>query len=138
MEEVVLVSKQIIIRFTTVVHNLATFPGQITLRNTQIEIYWRKRPKIYQSIFDSWLLKANLKCPIRFFLHFSKTLKKSFAWYTLLVYDLEFTTPRWSATTSLLHLRLTCAWQYFGTLIFDLFFEIIRFYVDNINFLFLC
>ena len=34
--------------------------------------------------------------------------------------------------------RLTCAWQYFGTLIFDLFFEIIRFYVDNINFLFLC
>ena len=34
--------------------------------------------------------------------------------------------------------RLTCAWQYFGTLIFELFFEIIRFYVDNINFLFLC
>ena len=30
MEEVVLVNKQIIIRFTTVVHNLATFPGQIT------------------------------------------------------------------------------------------------------------
>ena len=29
MEEVVLVNKQIIIRFTTVVHNLATFPGQI-------------------------------------------------------------------------------------------------------------
>ena len=28
MEEVVLVNKQIIIRFTTVVHNLATFPGQ--------------------------------------------------------------------------------------------------------------
>ena len=26
MEEVVLVNKQIIIRFTTVVHNLATFP----------------------------------------------------------------------------------------------------------------
>ena len=36
------------------------------------------------------------------------------------------------------HSRLTCAWQYFGTLIFELFFEIIRFYVDNINFLFLC
>ena len=34
--------------------------------------------------------------------------------------------------------RLTCAWQYFGTLIFEIFFEIIRFYVDNINFLFLC
>ena len=31
MEEVVLVNKQIIIRFTTVVHNLATFPGQITI-----------------------------------------------------------------------------------------------------------
>ena len=31
MEEVVLVNKQIIIRFTIVqVHNLATFPGQIT------------------------------------------------------------------------------------------------------------
>ena len=30
MEEVVLVNKQIIIRFTTVVHNLATLPGQIT------------------------------------------------------------------------------------------------------------
>ena len=37
MEEVVLVNKQIIIRFTTVVHNLATFPGQITSWNTQIE-----------------------------------------------------------------------------------------------------
>ena len=36
------------------------------------------------------------------------------------------------------NIRLTCAWQYFGTLIFELFFEIIRFYVDNINFLFLC
>ena len=35
-------------------------------------------------------------------------------------------------------IRLTCAWQYFGTLIFELFFEIIWFYVDNINFLFLC
>ena len=34
--------------------------------------------------------------------------------------------------------RQTCAWQYFGTLIFELFFEIIRFYVDNINFLCLC
>ena len=34
MEEVVLVNKQII-RFTTVVHNLATFPGQITSWNTQ-------------------------------------------------------------------------------------------------------
>ena len=32
--------------------------------------------------------------------------------------------------------RLTCAWQYFGTLIFELFFEIIRFYVDNIFFFF--
>ena len=29
MEEVVLVNKQIIIRFATVVHNLATLPGQI-------------------------------------------------------------------------------------------------------------
>ena len=35
MEEVVLVNKQIIIRFTTVVHILATFPWQITLWNTQ-------------------------------------------------------------------------------------------------------
>ena len=25
-------------------------------------------------MFDSWLLKANLECPIRFFVHFSKTL----------------------------------------------------------------
>ena len=74
MEKVVLVNKQIIIRFTTVVHNLATFPGQITSCNTQIEIYWRKGPKIEQLIFDSWLLKANLECPIRFFVHFSKTL----------------------------------------------------------------
>ena len=31
MEEVVLVNKQIIIRFTTVVHNLATLPGQISV-----------------------------------------------------------------------------------------------------------
>ena len=36
MEEVVLVIKQIIIRFTTVVHNLATFPGQITSRNRNL------------------------------------------------------------------------------------------------------
>ena len=27
------------------------------------------------------------------------------AWYTLLVDDLEFTTPCWSATSSLLHLN---------------------------------
>ena len=33
MEEVVLVNKQIIIRFTTIVHNLATLPGQITSGN---------------------------------------------------------------------------------------------------------
>ena len=26
------------------------------------------------NIFDSWLLKANLECPISFFVHFSKTL----------------------------------------------------------------
>ena len=32
--------------------------------------------------------------------------------------------------------RLTCAWQYFGTLIFELFFEIIRSSVDKIYFLF--
>ena len=31
--------------------------------------------------------------------------RKSFAWYTFLVYDLEFTTPCWSATSSLLHLN---------------------------------
>ena len=34
--------------------------------------------------------------------------------------------------------RLTCARQYFGTLIFELFFEIIRPYVNKINFSFLC
>ena len=32
MEEVVLVNKQIKLRFTTVVHFLATFPGQIIVR----------------------------------------------------------------------------------------------------------
>ena len=32
-------------------------------------------------------------------------LKNSLAWYTLLVYDLEFSTPCWSATSSLLHLN---------------------------------
>ena len=31
--------------------------------------------------------------------------KKSFAWYTFLVYDLEFTIPCWYATSSLLHLN---------------------------------
>ena len=30
--------------------------------------------------------------------------KKTFAYYTFLVCDLEFTTPCWSATLSLLHL----------------------------------
>ena len=34
--------------------------------------------------------------------------------------------------------RLTRAWQYFGTLTFELFLEILRTYVDKINFLFLC
>ena len=33
MGEVVLVNKQKIIRFTTVVHNLTTLPGQIMTRN---------------------------------------------------------------------------------------------------------
>ena len=38
MGEVVLVNKQKIIRFTTIVHNLATLPGQITakLRNRNL------------------------------------------------------------------------------------------------------
>ena len=36
MEEVVLVNKQIIIRFTTIVHNLTTLPGQITSRNRNL------------------------------------------------------------------------------------------------------
>ena len=30
--------------------------------------------------------------------------------------------------------RLTLVWQYFGTLIWELFLEIIRSYVDNLNF----
>ena len=34
--------------------------------------------------------------------------------------------------------RLTRAWQYFGTLTFELFLEILRTYVDKINFLFSC
>ena len=34
--------------------------------------------------------------------------------------------------------RLTRAWQYFGTLTFELFLEILRTYVDKIIFLFLC
>ena len=34
-------------------------------------------------------------------------------------------------------LDLTRAWQYFGTLTFELFPEILRTYVDKINFLFL-
>ena len=36
MGEVVLLNKQIIIRFTTIVHNLATLPGQITSRNRDL------------------------------------------------------------------------------------------------------
>ena len=28
-------------------------------------------------MFDLWLLKANLECPIRFFVHFSKTLNNT-------------------------------------------------------------
>ena len=36
MEEVVLVNKQKIIRFTTIVHNLATLPGQITSRSRDL------------------------------------------------------------------------------------------------------
>ena len=34
-----------------------------------------------------------------------KISRKFLAWYTLLVDDLEFTTPCWSATSSLLHLN---------------------------------
>ena len=36
MGEVVLVNKQIIIRFTTIVHNLATLPDQITSRSRNL------------------------------------------------------------------------------------------------------
>ena len=36
MGEVVLVNKQKITRFTTIVHNLATLPGQITSRNRNL------------------------------------------------------------------------------------------------------
>ena len=36
MGEVVLVNKQKIVRFTTIVHNLATLPGQITSRNRNL------------------------------------------------------------------------------------------------------
>ena len=36
MEEVILVNKQKIICFTTVVHNLATLPGQITSQNRDL------------------------------------------------------------------------------------------------------
>ena len=35
-EVVLVVNKQKIIRFTTVVHNLATLPGQITSRNRDL------------------------------------------------------------------------------------------------------
>ena len=34
-----------------------------------------------------------------------KISRKFLAWYTLLVDDLEFTIPCWSATSSLLHLN---------------------------------
>ena len=34
-----------------------------------------------------------------------KSKQKVFEFYTLLVYDLEFTTPCWSATSSLQHLN---------------------------------
>ena len=36
MGEVVLVNKQKIIRFTSIVHNLATLPSQITSRNRDL------------------------------------------------------------------------------------------------------
>ena len=36
MGEVVLVNKQKIVHFTTMVHNLATLPGQITSRNRNL------------------------------------------------------------------------------------------------------
>ena len=36
MGEVVLVNKHKVIRFTTIVHNLATLPGQITSRNRNL------------------------------------------------------------------------------------------------------
>ena len=47
---------------------------QAKLRH-RIEICWRKWLKIWKSIFDSWLFKASLEYPIRFFVHFSKTLR---------------------------------------------------------------
>ena len=73
MEEVALVNKQIIIRFTTVVHNLATFPGQITSCNTHIEIYWRVTKNLAINIRFVVIKGYNLECPIRFFVHFSQT-----------------------------------------------------------------
>ena len=43
MGKVVLVNKQKILRFTTIVHNLATLPGQITSRNRNILAKLTKR-----------------------------------------------------------------------------------------------
>ena len=75
MEEVVLVNKQIIIRFTIVVQNLATlqWPNYV-MKYSNRDLLAKVTKNLAIKIFDSWLLKANLECPIRFFVHFSKTL----------------------------------------------------------------
>ena len=62
MGEVVLVNKQNIIRFTTIVHNLATLPGQITSRNRNLLANVTKN------------LAIN-----RFFVNFSKTLSEAYS-----------------------------------------------------------
>ena len=71
MGEVGLVNKQKIIRFTTIVHNLATLPGQITSRNRNVLAIMTKNLAINIRFV---VIKANLEYPIRFFVHFSKTL----------------------------------------------------------------
>ena len=50
MGQVVLVNKQKIIRFTTIIHNLATLPGQITSRNRNLLAKVTKNLEIQYSI----------------------------------------------------------------------------------------
>ena len=61
--------------------------------------------KILQLFYKNVHILQYLSMFIKEIIDIVENFKKILAWYTLLVDDLEFTTPCWSATSSLLHLN---------------------------------
>ena len=76
MGEVVLVNKQKITRFTMIVHNLATLPGQITPRNRDLLAKVTKNLEINIRFV---VIQGYSRVSDKVISHFSKTLSNSIA-----------------------------------------------------------